>query len=287
MLYRPPIRVRPSLRRTQVTTQPATVSKKPPVETPKTVDFAKLVEIYEKMPDMLAQIEVAKKELVEASESTIKHATQMRASFEAIKKGPPGLAGKPAKEVDLDEVARRAALLVPKPKDVEPVIIDEKRIAKRAAKYIKVSKIPVAEAVDSDTILQKVVEMLKGGDVKLHVRNLEGFEQTIAPIRSLAAKNGGIRGGGDTVKAGTNVVITTNGSGQKVINVVGAGLAPITVTGTIDDSNKTFNAATQPTLLNINGAFYLQSGGAYTWTYVGTTITLNQPVGLGGSIFGI
>ncbi len=61
----------------------------------------------------------------------------------------------------------------------------------------------------------------------------------------------------------------------------------IPVTGTIDDSNVTFTSATLPTLLNINGSFYQQTGGAITWSRAGTTITLSGPVGLGGSIFGI
>ncbi len=64
-------------------------------------------------------------------------------------------------------------------------------------------------------------------------------------------------------------------------------ISVITVTGTIDDSNKTFTAVTQPTLLNINGGFYNTTGGTYTWSYLAGVITLNFAVGTGGSIFGI
>lgn len=67
----------------------------------------------------------------------------------------------------------------------------------------------------------------------------------------------------------------------------GGGLSIITVTGVVDDSNVTFSTATQPTLLNINGAFYQQVGGAITWSYAGTTITLSSPVGVGGQIYGV
>lgn len=65
------------------------------------------------------------------------------------------------------------------------------------------------------------------------------------------------------------------------------GLTIITITGTVDDSNVTFTATTQPTLLNINGAFYQNTGGAITWTYVAGTITLSIPVGTGGQIYGL
>lgn len=66
-----------------------------------------------------------------------------------------------------------------------------------------------------------------------------------------------------------------------------SGVSVIAVTGTVDDSNETFTATSQPTLLNINGTFYQQTGGAITWTYSGGTITLSSPVGIGGQIFGI
>lgn len=67
----------------------------------------------------------------------------------------------------------------------------------------------------------------------------------------------------------------------------GSSITIITVTGTINDSNTSFSASTQPTLLNINGAFYNTSGGAITWSYLAGVITTSSPVGTGGSIYGI
>lgn len=66
-----------------------------------------------------------------------------------------------------------------------------------------------------------------------------------------------------------------------------SGIPIIPVSGTIDDSNVTFASVTEPTVLCINGPIYQQTGGAYTWTWVLGTITLNQAVGTGGSIFGL
>lgn len=67
----------------------------------------------------------------------------------------------------------------------------------------------------------------------------------------------------------------------------GGGVGIITVTGTINDSNVSFTAGSQPTVLDINGAVYSPTGGAITWTYSSGSITLSSPVGTGGSIFGI
>ena len=66
-----------------------------------------------------------------------------------------------------------------------------------------------------------------------------------------------------------------------------SGITIITISGTVDDSNTSFTATTQPTLLNINGSFYQPLGGAITWTYAGGTITISSPVGTGGQIYGI
>ena len=67
----------------------------------------------------------------------------------------------------------------------------------------------------------------------------------------------------------------------------GGGITIVPITGTINDTNVTFTSTSEPTLLNINGAFYQTTGGVITWTYVAGTITLSSPVGTGGSIYGI
>jgi hypothetical protein len=60
----------------------------------------------------------------------------------------------------------------------------------------------------------------------------------------------------------------------------------ITMTGTIDDSNKTFTCASGPSEMVINGVSYLTTGGAITWTYLAGTITLSTAVGINGTIWG-
>lgn len=76
-------------------------------------------------------------------------------------------------------------------------------------------------------------------------------------------------------------------TGRVLVDASMSGFSVITVSGTIDDSNVTFTAASQPTLLFINGAAYQTTGGSITWSYLAGTITLSSPVGVGGSIFGV
>lgn len=290
----------PSLKRAggaNKSTQEMGGKKKPQPQEDKTnapaVDFAQLVEMFTKMPDLLRQIEEAKKILLEAHTEVLEKADAVQSSFEAIKRGPPGKPGEKA-VVDVEDIARRAAALVPPPKDGDTPVVDHKKIARMAAQMIEVPVAIPAKDVDPEEVVQLLKERLQRGDIVLTSKHIEGLDTKFIELHSKMSaeveqygKNTLKRGGGDTVAAGTNVTISTNGNGQKVINAVGAALAVITVTGTVDDSNKTFTAATKPTLLNINGAFYLPTGGSYTWTYVGTTITLNAAVGVGGSIFGI
>lgn len=77
-------------------------------------------------------------------------------------------------------------------------------------------------------------------------------------------------------------------TGRLLVSTSGSSaISIIAITGTIDDSNVTFTAASQPAVLVINGGVYQTTSGAITWTYVAGTITLSSPVGTSGAIFGI
>lgn len=200
-------------------------------------------------------------------------------SFDSVKEGPPGKDAQFNMEKIISEVARR----IPVP--ATPVI-DEVKIAKRAARLISKPKDgEPGKHADPGAVVQILIE---GGYLNAeHIRMGETTLDKHLRIMDEVARRNGVRGGGDTVTQGSGIVITTNTNGQKVITATGGGLSPFAVIGTIDDSNKTFASTILPTLLNINGAFYLPTGGAITWTWVATVITLSSPVGEGGSIFGI
>lgn len=93
--------------------------------------------------------------------------------------------------------------------------------------------------------------------------------------------------GGGISSVTHDATLTGSGTASSPLSVVGSGLAIITVTGTVNDSNTSFTSATQPTVLVINGGVYQRTGGIITWTWVATVITLSSAVGTGGSIFGL
>lgn len=90
----------------------------------------------------------------------------------------------------------------------------------------------------------------------------------------------------NTLTAGANITIT-NGNGTITIASTGTGgglgyLAKLT--GTINNSNTIFTFASTPTIVFVNGAGYINGAGV---TISGTTATLDNPVGTGGSLFAL
>lgn len=87
------------------------------------------------------------------------------------------------------------------------------------------------------------------------------------------------RGAGITAeRQGTRIVVTVTATGG------GGGGTTIGIeipAGTVDDSNVTFTVANDPLYIVVNGAQLFEGAG---WSIVGTTITLDNPVGTGGFI---
>lgn len=220
--------------------------------------FGDLAKMFQEVLRVYPEMQRMHQEMMSAKENT-------HAAIAKVKQGPAGLQGPPglhAQAPSVQQVAAEVLKYIPKPKDGKNVPGEKGKDGKSVSVDEVLKELFSPERMD----LQKVIEMR----LDPHVQNL----------RRLV-----MRGGGDTVAAGSGVSISQSG-GVKTISA-SVSLTVITVTGTVNDSNKTFTAASQPTLLNINGAFYQQTGGSYTWTYVAGTITLNQPVGTGGQIFGI
>lgn len=116
-----------------------------------------------------------------------------------------------------------------------------------------------------DDIITAVVKRIQKGDV-LHINNVKGAGAFIKD---------GIRYRFEELMHGSGSSTSTSG------------ITLIAVNGVINDSNVTFTVTTNPTLLNINGAFYKNTGGAITWTFLAGTITLSSPVGTGGNIYAV
>lgn len=95
----------------------------------------------------------------------------------------------------------------------------------------------IADAVPGiDEIVDNLVKV-SGEKFKLSTKNIDGLDQTIAAFSNQLGNNKTyLHGGGDTVTAGTNVTITTNTAGQKVISATGTGGGVWgSITGTLSD----------------------------------------------------
>lgn len=79
----------------------------------------------------------------------------------------------------------------------------------------------------------------------------------------------------------------THGRNDITINASGSGggsLGVLPATGAVNDSNTDFTFASEPTLVVVNGASYRDGHGC---TIIGTSVTLDNPVGSGGDIYGL
>lgn len=114
-------------------------------------------------------------------------------------------------------------------------VIDYKKILKS----VVIPKPKDGRNADERMVVEKILKTLS--KKKIHIDDIDGFkeglEQTISPIRNLAA---GFRGGGDTVVAGSGVSIANDGNGKKVIATTLLGIKPQVPTGVINGVNRTF-----------------------------------------------
>lgn len=186
--------------------------------------------------------------------------------------------GRDGKDADEDRIVSKIAKMVPKSDDIAKEVL--KRIPENKAS-LKV----IQEKIELDP------EVLMGHLEKLSpkLKDKLGINEIDKLTKILDRRY--IHGGGDTVTAGTNVTITRNANGDKVINATGgAAIAVLAAAGDIDDTNTTFTFTSVPTIVVINGASYAATstvGGTLAWTNVGTTVTLAFPVGTGGSIYAL
>jgi len=136
-------------------------------------------------------------ELLKARDDMKAFHAEIMGKIGSIQRGPqgfgtPGKSGRDGKDgrdgrdgvsptVDLEKLARMAAALVPKPEPVE-----EKE--------------------------EKEEKKIKADDI-------EGMSEALE--RMIQRRGSYIHGGGDTVGAGTNIVITTDASGTKIISALG------------------------------------------------------------------
>ncbi len=191
-----------------------------------------------------------------------------------IQKGDQGLPGVKGETPSVQEVVAAVLPLIPEPikgdKGDMPAI-DLKKIAKLAAGEIVV---PDAPTIDIPAITDSVVKHIVDKK-KLKTSHIDGFEQTLAPIRHLAA---GFRGGGDTVAAGSNITISTV-NGVKTISSTGGGgggggslaLVPETPPEPVNASRIVFTVSAEPEYIVADGATLYDGEG---YVYSNLTVTM-------------
>lgn len=190
--------------------------------------------------------------------------------------------------------------------DEEKVIAEVSKIVPRSDEIVKdvLKLIPenkpslkvITEAIDINAVAEKVKEDLnlekdwkkKWNDIKTEIsRNKGGYHG--GGFNNIANASGIVSTGLDTLKF-TGATVTQSGRTVTVAVTGGGGaFTPITVTPTPDDTTIVYTAASTITAVVINGATYINgsTGMGGTISISGTTITLPNPIGTGGSIFGI
>lgn len=157
-------------------------------------------------------------------------------------------------------------------KEVVPHI-DLDVIAEKASKKIKPSV--VKEIITKD---EGFLHLFTSGKIKFKKEHIDGLEQTLSAFDH-QLRQGYLHGAGDTVTAGSNIVITTNSNGQKVISStggVGSWSTP-PETPQPDGSVTVFTVGgTAPTDVIADGVQYFEGIG---YTYAAGQITFN----LGGA----
>lgn len=193
-------------------------------------------------------------------------------------KAAPPIPGKDAPPVDEAVLAKRILAQIRPPKDGETPVIDHDLIAQKAAKLVKLPKIKNGDP-GKDADPAKVVDLViaKIQEEKLlTMDHIDGLTTEISSYRNqLAGKHYGettmVRGGGDTVAAGSNVTIAVV-NGVKTISASGGSLTELAATGTINSSNTTFTFTSKPTYIFIDGVKYRENEG-WTWSVLTATVT--------------
>lgn len=201
-----------------------------------------------------------------------------------------GRPGKDAEDIDYEKITLMLLGKIRIPQDGKPPIKGKdyftskeiEEVAKEAARIVV--KNP---SVPSKGVIENICTLIEARVSKKQwrIEDIIGLEERLKDILRRAGEKGYMHGGGDTVSAGTNITITRNLNGDKIINSTGGGLTKIVISGTINDTNTVFTAPTAPTYLVINGVWYESTGGAITWTGT-TSLTLSTPIGTGSVIWG-
>lgn len=227
---------------------------------------------------MLIQALHEVKELYEKLQAGMQAVEDAKAAFSTVKAGPPGPIGVGIKgekgdkgdSVKLADVVAAVVPLVPR--------LDEDVLIEKVLKKVRKPKDGRA-GKDAEPFDMSVIEKMLEGR-KFRLEHVEGLEQTLSVFKNFMAR-GGVRGGGDTVGAGTGISIVNIG-GVRVISATssGANVATEQLTPTQAGSSVTLNLTglthTFIAILGVykNGQLLIPSDATFGWSRIGNTITV-------------
>ena len=232
--------------------------------------FKKNVEsiLNEKTEEVEGVIEEANKNYKENTSKLDQKLLEFEESATQILQGIHNIAtikGRDGKDADEEKIVENVVSKLPSKEEIIKKLpkIDEDALAKRVIEKIpqnKASLKVIQEKFETDpmSVIDKILAMPEG-KFKLKSSHIEGLEQTISAFRNQIATKGYLHGGGDTVAAGTNITITKNSAGEKVIASTGGG-SP--------------GGSTTQVQYNNSGSF----GGITGATTDGSALTLVAPV---------
>lgn len=181
-----------------------------------------------------------------------------------------GLKGDKGDDADEEAMEGRLLAKIPKLENIVKELPTKDEIVKEVIKQIPKNKPSlkiIQESIDIEEVANKVEEKLN--EKPFEIDRVNGLKGKLDNITRDVARKAGYSGGGDTVAAGTNITITTNNAGAKVINATGGGGSiTLQTDGTPNGSQ---------TLLN------LEAGTNVTLTDNGTGTVTIDATGGGGS----
>lgn len=196
------------------------------------------------------------------------------------KNGEPGKDGEHGKDgnsLNFDEVISNVLGKIKMPEDGKPgkdaVITKDHitKIAKIAAKHVNIPDVPL---LDPMKVIEQIQNLPEGK--RISTKHIDGLEQTLRAFKSQMDR-GYLHGGGDTVIAGTGIVITKNANGNKIISAPNAG-GTWTQDAILTRTNGTnYNLPSTPLsvlFLYLNGQKILQN---IDYTRSGSAITMTSP----------
>lgn len=196
-----------------------------------------------------------------------------------IKNGNPGLPGKAgiSPVINYDLIIREVTKNIPIPKNGETPVVDYKKIIDGVVSKIPVpknvatpeidyeliisileKKLPAPKELNPKDVIDQILSLPEGKG--LTMKHISGLEQTMNAWKNQLSR-GYMHGGGDTVKAGTNITLVRNPDGTTTISAVNSGAV-----SSVSNANGTITVSptTGAVIVSLNTAH------ANTWTAIQT-----------------